>query len=75
MDVALFQIGIIVICCVFVVIKTCFIKSQKAGYRSSLYLFVLAGIISYVMKNQNWIDFSLLLLPVMILFQFEGKLR
>ena len=67
------QLTLIAICCVYIIFNTKPNKNPKRGYRTALYLFVMAGIISYIMKYQNWLDFFLLVTPIMCLFQFEDK--
>lgn len=70
---AIIQLILCTFCCVYIVVNTGADKNPKRGYRTALYLFVIAGIISYIMKYQNWLDFFLLMTPLMCLFQFEDK--
>ena len=67
------QLILIAICCVYIIFNTKADKNPKRGYRTALYLFVMAGIISYIMKYLNWLDFFLLITPIMCLFKFEDK--
>ena len=67
------QLILIAICCVYILFNTKADKNPKRGYRTALYLFVMAGIISYIMKYLNWLDFFLLITPIMCLFKFEDK--
>lgn len=69
----LLQLILMAICSVYIILNTKADKNPKRGYRTALYLFVIAGMISYVMKYQNWLDFVLLMTPLMCLFQFEDK--
>ena len=67
------QLILIAICCVYIIFNTKADKNPKRGYRTALYLFVMAGIISYIMNYLNWLDFFLLITPIMCLFKFEDK--
>lgn len=69
----LLQLILMAICSVYIILNTKADKNPKRGYRTALYLFVIAGMISYVMNYQNWLDFVLLMTPLMCLFQFEDK--
>lgn len=69
----LLQLILMAICSVYIILNTKADKNPKRGYRATLYLFVIAGMISYVMNYQNWLDFVLLMTPLMCLFQFEDK--
>ena len=47
------QLILIAICCVYIIFNTKADKNPKRGYRTALYLFVMAGIISYIMNYLN----------------------
>lgn len=75
MNAVLIQIIILILCYLYILITISSKNYQKKGIRASLYLCVLAGFSSYIFKSQNWLDFILLLTPIMLLYQFEEKLR
>ncbi len=75
MNAVLIQMIILILCYLYILITISSKNYQKKGIRASLYLCVLAGFSSYIFKSQNWLDFILLLTPIMLLYQFEEKLR
>ena len=55
------QLILITICCVYIIFNTKADKTQREDIVRLLYLFVMAGIISYIMNYLNWLDFFLLI--------------
>lgn len=75
MTISMIQLIILMCCCAYIIISINFKKFKSRQTRACLFMFIVAGIISYTMKHANWLDFLLLLGPIMFLYQFEDLFK
>ncbi|MEQ9811122.1 MULTISPECIES: hypothetical protein [Streptococcus] len=67
------QMAILIVFLLYILISISLKKFHGKIYRACTFIFIIAGMVSYVTKGSNWFDFLALLIPLMVLYQFEDR--
>ncbi|MEW4353542.1 hypothetical protein AB1I63_01390 [Streptococcus pneumoniae] len=73
MKLIIFQMAILIISILYILASLSFKSFKGKVYRACVFIFILAGLVSYAMRALHWFDFFGVIVPLMILYQFEDR--
>ncbi|AER19563.1 MULTISPECIES: hypothetical protein [Streptococcus] len=67
------QMVILTLFLIYILASISFKKFRNKIYRACAFIFIIAGLVSYVMNGSSWIDFLGVIVPLVVLYQFEDR--